>query len=84
MVRRKSTARSHSGRSASTAKSSEPPRTTRTEVVVNKRRSNYAARALQEIKFLRKTTKLLIPKLPFARLVREIIFDLFPRQNIAR
>lgn len=41
-------------------------------------------RALQQIKYLRKTTKLLIPKQPFSRLVREIILDLFPREDINR
>ncbi|XP_058802839.1 histone H3-like centromeric protein A [Phymastichus coffea] len=36
---------------------------------------------LQEITSLQKTTHLLIPKLPFARLLKEILNDLFPRNN---
>ncbi|XP_003701687.2 histone H3.3-like isoform X1 [Megachile rotundata] len=42
------------------------------------------ARVLQEIKYLRKRVSLIIPKLSFARLVRDILFDLFPRQDIRR
>lgn len=39
---------------------------------------------LQEIRSLRRTTGFLIPKLVFARLVREIILDIFPREDITR
>lgn len=39
---------------------------------------------LQEIKYLRRSTHLLIPKLPFARVVREIMLDLFPRGEITK
>ncbi|XP_060811970.1 uncharacterized protein LOC132905060 [Bombus pascuorum] len=39
---------------------------------------------LKEIRYFRKSVKLLIPKLPFARLVKEIMVDLFPRSNVSR
>ncbi|XP_015515372.1 histone H3.3-like type 1 isoform X1 [Neodiprion virginianus] len=54
-----------------------------TRTLVNLR-AKSGTKALQEIRFLQKTTKLLIPKLPFARLVREIMLDLFPRLEINR
>ncbi|XP_076233416.1 histone H3.3 type c-like [Calliopsis andreniformis] len=41
-------------------------------------------RVFQEIRYLRKSVKLLIPKLPFARLVRDIILDHFPALHITR
>ncbi|XP_011176360.1 histone H3.3 [Solenopsis invicta] len=72
MVRRKSSPRSRP----------EGPRKDKTTVVVHKRQRKN--RVLKEIKRLRRTTGFLIPKLPFARLVREIILDLFPRQEILR
>lgn len=40
-----------------------------------KRRLKPGTRALQEIRKYQKTTELLIPKLPFARLVREVAND---------
>ncbi|KYQ60207.1 Histone H3, partial [Trachymyrmex zeteki] len=51
-----------------------------TTVIVSK--NKWTSHVLQEIKHLRRTTHFLIPKQPFARLVREIIIDIFPRQNI--
>lgn len=48
---------------------------------IKKKRKDHI---IEEIRKLQKSTKLLIPKAPFARLVREIIHDLFPRQNIDR
>ncbi|XP_058801158.1 uncharacterized protein LOC131669947 [Phymastichus coffea] len=75
MVRRKATARSsQSSDSAS-----------QTEVIVKRNRKqvnrNYV---IQEIRKLQRLTKLLIPRAPFARLVRHIIRDLFPLLNIQR
>uniref|UniRef100_A0A7S4P5K3 Core Histone H2A/H2B/H3 domain-containing protein n=1 Tax=Paramoeba aestuarina TaxID=180227 RepID=A0A7S4P5K3_9EUKA len=40
-----------------------------------RRRHRPGALALREIRYLQKTTLLLIPRLPFARLVREIALD---------
>ncbi|XP_050457692.1 uncharacterized protein LOC126854731 isoform X2 [Cataglyphis hispanica] len=76
MVRRKSVPRSIA--------TPEPGETesNRTNVIVNKRKRK--SRVLQEIKHLRRTTHFLIPKLPFSRLIREIMIDLFPRQEINR
>ncbi|XP_011345070.1 histone H3-like centromeric protein A isoform X2 [Ooceraea biroi] len=54
----------------------------RTTVLVDKRKRK--SRVLQEIKHLRKTTHFLIPKMPFARVVREIFLEIFPRQDIRR
>lgn len=48
------------------------------------RRTLRRARALKEIRYLRKTVKLIIPKAPFARLVRYIIIDLFPNSDVDR
>ncbi|KAL6258709.1 hypothetical protein P5V15_010659 [Pogonomyrmex californicus] len=53
-----------------------------TSVIVSRPKSYRRVR--QEIKYLRKTTHFLIPKLSFARVVREIILDIFPRQDITR
>ncbi|XP_008559525.1 uncharacterized protein LOC103579780 isoform X1 [Microplitis demolitor] len=81
MVRRKSNTPS----SKRSSNSSKQRKSNRTEVVVNKnRRVRNGVRALQEIRYLRRSTKLLIPKLPFSRLVREIMHELFPRQGIDR
>ncbi|XP_028047241.1 histone H3.3 [Monomorium pharaonis] len=54
----------------------------KTNVIVDK--SKRTSRVLQEIRHLRRTTHFLIPKLSFARLVRDIIRDIFPRDEIAR
>ncbi|KAK7497016.1 hypothetical protein BaRGS_00011752 [Batillaria attramentaria] len=43
-----------------------------------KRRFRPGVRALQEIRQYQKTTNLLIRKLPFSRVVREVAIDLFP------
>ncbi|XP_011883447.1 PREDICTED: histone H3.3 type c-like isoform X2 [Vollenhovia emeryi] len=48
-----------------------------TTVIVDRRKKK--SHVLQEIKHLRRTTHFLIPKLPFARLVRQIILEIFPR-----
>lgn len=48
------------------------------------RRVLRTTRALKEIRYLRKTVKLIIPKAPFARLVRYIIIDLFPNSDVDR
>ncbi|KAK0087416.1 hypothetical protein PV325_001013 [Microctonus aethiopoides] len=78
MVRRKSDVRK-SKRSLDKNKSDECQ-----VLVPGKNRAKPGAKVLKEIKFLRKSTKLLIPKLPFSRLVREIIIDIFPRSDITR
>ncbi|XP_057322634.1 uncharacterized protein LOC130666015 isoform X2 [Microplitis mediator] len=81
MVRRKSNTPS----TKRPSNASKQRKSDRTEVVVNRnRRVRNGVRALQEIRYLRRSTKLLIPKLPFSRLVREIIHELFPRQGIDR
>ncbi|KAK0174783.1 hypothetical protein PV327_010513 [Microctonus hyperodae] len=78
MVRRKSNVR-RSKRSLDKNKSAE------CEVLVTrKKRAKPGAKALKEIKFLRKSTALLIPKLSFSRLVREIMNEIFPRSDISR
>lgn len=85
MVRRKSLARQSSRQSSVSSRSKTNTETasnaTRTLV---KSRAKSGQRALQEIRYLQKTTKLLIPKAPFARLVREVIVDLFPRLEVHR
>lgn len=48
---------------------------------VKKRQVN---RMLKEIARLQRSTKLLIPRAPFSRLVRQIMFDLFPRLESQR
>ncbi|XP_019700960.1 histone H3-like centromeric protein hH3v isoform X5 [Harpegnathos saltator] len=73
MVRRKPIPRSH--RSHFDA-SPEGKRNKKSSIIHKKKRLPV----LKEIKHLRRTTHLLIPRLPFARLVREIILEIFPRQ----
>ncbi|XP_076654304.1 uncharacterized protein LOC143359868 [Halictus rubicundus] len=72
MVRRKSRARS-------TGDPRSPHEKSRTNVLTSKglrrHRYNYV---LREIKHLRRSVHLLIPKVAFSRVVREIIFNLFP------
>ncbi|XP_015114814.1 histone H3.3 isoform X1 [Diachasma alloeum] len=80
MVRRKAEARKSGTKSKSPNKGKSKTKT----LVNRKRKVKPGVRALQEIRQLRRSTKLLIPKLPFSRLVREIIRDLFPRKNIDR
>lgn len=75
MVRRKPVPRSSS---AKTRKDKEDKTTV---IVARKKRKSHV---LQEIRSLRRTTGFLIPKLVFARLVREIILDIFPREDITR
>ncbi|XP_070153071.1 uncharacterized protein [Polyergus mexicanus] len=72
MVRRKSVPRSFA--------TPDSVERNRTNVIVNKHKRK--SRVLQEIKHLRRTTHFLIPKRPFSRLIREIMIDLFPRQEI--
>lgn len=74
MVRRKSVPRSIGTPSQSDRE------TRRTNVIMSKRKRK--SHILQEIRHLRRTTHFLIPKLPFSRLVREIMLDLFPRKEI--
>ncbi|KAK9303644.1 hypothetical protein QLX08_004738 [Tetragonisca angustula] len=77
MVRRKRDTRSLNNSRASQSKKSE------THVLVDKRRFRKS-HALREIRHYRKSVNLLIPKLPFTRLVRDIMIDLFPRSGINR
>ncbi|KAF3422121.1 hypothetical protein E2986_00422 [Frieseomelitta varia] len=77
MVRRKRDTRSLNNSRASQSKKSE------THVLVNKR-GFRKSHALREIRHYRKSVNLLIPKLPFTRLVRDIMIDLFPRSGINR
>ncbi|XP_050577344.1 uncharacterized protein LOC126916033 isoform X1 [Bombus affinis] len=77
MVRRKSDARSiDSSRTARSDKS-------RTDVLVDRRKIRKM-QILKEIRYFRKSVKLLIPKLAFARVVKEIMIDLFPRSDVTR
>ncbi|XP_076674148.1 uncharacterized protein LOC143372109 [Andrena cerasifolii] len=77
MVRRKGEASSR----ASTSRGGKSD----TLVLVNKHRIVYRRkRVLKEIKYLQRSIKLLIPRAPFARLVREILMDLFPSEDINR
>ncbi|CAG5089656.1 Similar to hH3v: Histone H3-like centromeric protein hH3v (Neurospora crassa (strain ATCC 24698 / 74-OR23-1A / CBS 708.71 / DSM 1257 / FGSC 987)) [Cotesia congregata] len=78
MVRRKSSPTR--SRPASGSKGGQ--KTGRANVAGRNNRVKSGVIALQEIRFLRKTTKLIIPKLPFSRLVREIMHELFPRSEI--
>ncbi|CAD6236847.1 GSCOCG00008261001-RA-CDS [Cotesia congregata] len=80
MVRRKSSPTR--SRPASGSKGGQ--KTGRANVAGRNNRVKSGVIALQEIRFLRKTTKLIIPKLPFSRLVREIMHELFPRSEIFR
>lgn len=48
------------------------------QMVAEKRKFRPGTRALMEIRALQKSTKLLIPKLPFMRLVKEIIMEMNP------
>uniref|UniRef100_A0A1B6JIL7 Core Histone H2A/H2B/H3 domain-containing protein n=2 Tax=Homalodisca liturata TaxID=320908 RepID=A0A1B6JIL7_9HEMI len=45
---------------------------------VSKRRFRPGTRALMEIRQLQRSTRLLVPRLPFARLVREIMMEMHP------
>ncbi|KAG8042718.1 hypothetical protein G9C98_005358 [Cotesia typhae] len=71
MVRRKSSP----SRSKPTSGSKGGQKTGRANVAKKNNRAKSGVIALREIRFLRKTTKLIIPKLPFSRLVREIIMQ---------
>lgn len=53
----------------------------KTVVLIDKSKKSAVRKShiLQEMKTLQRSTRLLIPKAPFARLVREILIDLFPR-----
>ncbi|XP_066591292.1 histone H3.3-like isoform X4 [Prorops nasuta] len=77
MVRRK--AKSSRSNSASTSSKS-----THKSHVLRSKPMLRGARALQEIQYFRSVTKLLIPKTSFALLIRNIMIEVFPRQNIVR
>ncbi|XP_016911206.1 histone H3-like centromeric protein A isoform X2 [Apis cerana] len=77
MVRRKNNPRSIDDPQRSPSIKSRP------NISAN-RRVLRTTRALKEIRYLRKTVKLIIPKAPFARLVRYIIIDLFPNSDVDR
>lgn len=49
-----------------------------------KHRYRAGTRALMEIRRFQKATMLLIPKLPFSRLIREIAMDIIPRGSLLR
>ncbi|XP_018361062.1 PREDICTED: histone H3.3-like isoform X2 [Trachymyrmex cornetzi] len=55
-----------------------------TKTVIVSKPKLWKSQVVQEIKRLRRTTHFLIPKLVFARVVRDIIHDLFPRTTITR
>ncbi|KAF7988761.1 hypothetical protein HCN44_007071 [Aphidius gifuensis] len=79
MVRRKSSTSSNSSNTFI------PPKK-KTSVLVGgkKKRKKPGVRALQEIRQLRRSTNLLIPKLTFSRLVKETVHYIFPRLDINR
>ncbi|XP_012266841.2 histone H3.3 type c-like isoform X1 [Athalia rosae] len=86
MVRRKSISRRSSRSSTSSMCSKSVQEVdTRTHIhpskIFHSARVKSGTRALQQIRELQKTTKLVIPKASFSRLVREIVFDLFPRHD---
>ncbi|XP_017888612.1 histone H3-like centromeric protein A [Ceratina calcarata] len=54
---------------------------TRVSVIKGARRG---VRVLREIRYLRKTVSLLIPRLPFCRVVREIMVTCFPNTEVER
>ncbi|XP_051156838.1 uncharacterized protein LOC127278926 [Leptopilina boulardi] len=54
------------------------------EVQIEVVRRPRKKRVFEEIRALRRSTKLLIPKAPFVRLVKEIVKDIFPRSKIRR
>ncbi|XP_011503828.1 PREDICTED: histone H3.3-like type 1 [Ceratosolen solmsi marchali] len=54
----------------------------RSIVLVNKYKRSLKDRILQEIKNLQKSTKLLIARAPFVRLVRQILNEIFPSHNV--
>ena len=49
-----------------------------------KRRYRPGTKALMQIRYFQKTTNLLIPKLPFSRLIREIATSIIPRTKDVR
>ncbi|XP_076686650.1 histone H3, embryonic-like isoform X2 [Andrena cerasifolii] len=56
-----------------------------TRVLVNRRRVVHReAPVLKEILYMRRSIKLLIPILPFTRLVREILMNLCAEENVNR
>ncbi|XP_015434328.1 PREDICTED: histone H3.3-like [Dufourea novaeangliae] len=71
MVRRKGEARSSRSRT-----SRETP--SKSKIIYRRRH------VLQDIKYLRKTVQLLIPKSVFMRVIRQIISDLFPNSGVVR
>lgn len=79
MVRRKSNSRRHlSPGKAGSERSS-------THILVNRSRARpRKSHVLQQIRLLRRSVSLLIPKAPFARLVREVISELFPNNLVNR
>lgn len=66
MVRRKDTPK----KTANTEKRRRPPRT---EVIVGRKTFRVTMKVLKEIMKYQKRVDMLIPKLPFARLVREFV-----------
>ncbi|KAG7198925.1 hypothetical protein KM043_015739 [Ampulex compressa] len=79
MVRRKSSARSLNERTNPTHHSEKTG-----SGAAKKAQGKGKPNVLQEIKHLRQSTDFLIPKRPFIRLVKEVMFELFPRQHINR
>lgn len=81
MVRRKSVSvrrKISSRRSVLQKPASQNDKSESTTSKKRKRRFRPGARALLEIRKYQRTTKFLIPKLPFARLVKEIIMTFVP------
>ncbi|XP_048506200.1 histone H3-like centromeric protein A isoform X4 [Athalia rosae] len=81
MVRRKSISRSSRSSTSSMCSKSVQETHIHPSKIFHSARVKSGTRALQQIRELQKTTKLVIPKASFSRLVREIVFDLFPRHD---
>jgi histone H3/H4 len=68
-------------RAAFAARQTAPGPAATTATVAKKRRYRPGTKALKEIRKYQASTDLLIRKLPFQRLVREIVGDMFKDQN---
>lgn len=67
-------------KSANVQKRSKP-RGMRTEVCIGRKSFYVRMKLLRDIQHLQRTTELLIPKLPFARLVKEVVQNVSGRRD---
>ncbi|KAK2466280.1 hypothetical protein APHAL10511_001922 [Amanita phalloides] len=80
-AKRKKTATARKSTGGKAPRRSEPETQVQGEVVHKKRRFRPGTVALREIRKYQKSTDLLLQKLPFARLVREIAMDMTTDMN---